>query len=225
MQRILSTALLFGVVYSSTCLATTEDERYRVAGIIMTSEKPIAVVEKSDRSQELYRQGDTIDGFVVELIDDDGIFLKRGTSQIFLELEGTPTRLEDVAAASRTRELQIGAGNASQGIDYEKTRIALEELSRSHENSEAAGADKNRSEQRQATLEERLNMALGLPSHTVISAVDRDSVQRPEQAMKLLTQKVSQGHSVRLEVGGSIPGVEVLYLTPEFPPSDTESSR
>ncbi|MDH3748017.1 MAG: hypothetical protein OER97_07390 [Gammaproteobacteria bacterium] len=224
MQRIFSATILAGIVYSSTCIATAEDERYRVSGIIMTPEKQIAVVEKSDGSQELYRQGDAIDGFVVEFIDSDGIHLKRGASQIFLELEGTPTRLEDVAAASRTRDLQISAGNASQSIDYDKAQLELEALSREHANSESAGSDDNSAEEKRAMLEERLNIALELPSHTVIKAIGRDTVQRPEHAMMLLTHKVARGESVRLEVGGSIPGVEVLYLTPNATPSDGASS-
>lgn len=223
-RTLFSAALLSGLVYLSAGLAHAAEERYRVSGIIMTPEKQIAVVEKSDGSQQLYKQGDMIDGFVVEHVDSDGIFLNRSGSKIFLELEGTPSLLGDGAATLRTSELQVSAGRASQNIDYGRARLELAKLSRAQTNSESLGSENGRSGNRQATLEERLNMALGLPSYTAISSIDRDKVERPEDAVSLLAQKVSRGDSVRLEVDGSIPGVHVLYLAPQNSPSDNASS-
>jgi len=201
LHAFLLSAALLGCLAASAVIA--DDDRYRVAGVILMPDKKIAVVEKSDGSQQLYRYGDTIDNYTVKRIDSEGIYLQQSGREIFLELEGTPTRLEDVVAILRTYELQISDGNASQTVDYNKTAVELAGLAR-RDPSEDASED----------IRERLNAVLGLPTFTVISAVDGKAVMRPEMAVLLLAQKFEKGRSVRLDVGGSIPGVNALYLTP-----------
>lgn len=220
--RALLSAMTVVIATLSVSLACATEASYRVSGIIVTPEKRIAVVEKSDGSQQLYKQGESIDGFIVEKIDHDGIFLTRESVEIFLELEGKPTRLEDVAAATRTRDLKVSAGNATQSVDYDRAQRELEKISAAQMYSDIelqTDTRDGRAGAVQATLEERLNMALGLPSNTQIRAVNSESVSKPEHALMMLAYTVGRRESVRLEVGGSIPGVNVLYLTPQESPS------
>ena len=134
-----------------------------------------------------------------------------------------PGRLEDVAATLRTRELQIADGNATQRIDYARAQQELAKLARLSVAPES-GEDRIDESQPRKTLEERLATALGLPSYTVITAVDRRAIQRADQAILALSATLAQGRNVRLEVGGSIPGLNVLYLTNDNSPRPPEPS-
>lgn len=66
-------------------------------------------------------------------------------------------------------------------------------------------------------------MAVGLPSYASISKVDRTDVMSAEHAKLLLEDAMLGERTVRLEIGGSVAGVDVIYLTPngEAPRSDS----
>ena len=200
-----------GLCLSALALADDRDAAYRVTGIIVLPQKQIAVIEKSDATQQLYRLGDVIDQFTIVHIDTEGVLLSRGSTEVHLALEGKPSRLEDVAATLRTRELQIADGHATQTIDYAKAYQELAKLARPSVAPES-GEDRIDESHPRKTLDERLATALGLPSYTVITAVDRRAVQRADEAILVLSASIAQGRTVRLEVGGSIPGLNVLYL-------------
>lgn len=198
-----------------SALASADDQvaTYRVTGIIVLPQNQIAVIEKSDATQQLYRLGDVIDRFTVVHIDTEGVLLTRGSTEVHLALEGKPSRLEDGAASSRMRELQIADGNATQKIDYAKAQRELAKLVQPSVAPQSGEGNVDEGEPPAKTLDERLATALSLPSYTVITAVDRTAVQRADQAILQLSGLIAQGRTVRLEVGGSIPGLDVLYLT------------
>ena len=226
-------------------LAAGDGARYRVTGIIDGAHNQLAVVEKSDDTQHLFRVGDTIDQYSIASIETHGIYLRRGAQEFYLELRGEPQRLEDLVAVMRTQDLQVSDGTATMSVDLSRAEAELARLSRTvnHSNggrtsrqglagassSRGAGSDsrtagnagdRSSDDQLQVdddsskmTLAEQLNAALGLPTFTVIRAVDRDIVSSAAEAYPLIMERISNGRIVRLDVGGSIPGVETLYVS------------
>lgn len=195
------------------CVAAADDgQRYRVSGIILNPDRPLAMIEGSDGEQTLLRPGDRLGPLSVETIDAEGVILTDGMRLIFLPLQGEPTALGDLQAIARTRALQSADGNASQAIDF---RSAAAELAQLRQTPVAAKTTPDVQRREEERLGQRLNRALGLPSHAVIEAVDRRSVKGPEAAIPLLAERIEKGRSVRLEVDG-LPGIAVLYLTPDY---------
>lgn len=195
--------------------------RYRVAGIIYTSDKQLAVIEKSDDTQGLYRPGDLLETYRITSINPDGVHLHflQGGKDIFLPLQGRPTLLADVSASIKAGEMQVTDGNATLTVDFEDVKENLASITGSRPRGvpppEVTGtAHAESGVAQRMTVGQSVNAAVGLQSYTNITKVNRTVVEGPRQAAQLMERELDAGRSVRLEVGGSIAGVDVLYLSP-----------
>ncbi len=192
--------------------AEGDNARYRVSGLLITDDKQIAFIEKSDGSQSLYRRGDSLEGFTISAIEAGGVRLSGASGDVFLPLRGEPTDLSDVKALVRTRDLEVSDGNTTAALDYEAAwrdvRGLQAEIARLAESTETGPAR----EKRRADIERRFNKALGLPAETVVRAIDRDRIGSVEQALLVIGQSLQNKRTIRLEVDG-VPGIQVIYTT------------
>ena len=215
--KFLACLLLACVSVSASALDNSL--RYRVAGIIYTNEKQLAVIEKSDDTQGLYRPGDLLETYRISRISSDGVHLLQSGKEIFLPLQGKPTLLADVAASIKAGEMQVTDGNATLSVDFEDAKEDLAKVTgsrpRGAPSPEASGAAQGRSgEAPRMSVGQSVNASVGLQSYTNISKVNRTVVDNPRHAARLMEAEMDAGRAVRLEVGGSIAGVDVLYLSP-----------
>lgn len=99
-------------------------------------------------------------------------------------------------------------GTAGSGPESSDSSSGSSREKSSGSREESAGQDRAA-----ATLAQQLNAALGLPSYTVITAVGTTPVNSVQHAILLLAEPINNGWAVRLTVGGSIPGVDAIYVT------------
>ena len=186
------------------------DPGYRFAGVIITVDERLAIIERADGGQSLYRPGDRLDRYTVASIERGGVRLVDSEQELWLPLAAVPVSDGEVAAVTRARSMVVTDGHASQALDYREARRALRALARSPgESADPAGTGL-----RERELSGRIARALGLPQATVIKSVDRDAVSSPQEALLYLAARLEANTSMRLEIDG-MPGVQVLYARPD----------
>lgn len=216
--------------------AQETDLRYRVSGIIVSPEKQLAVIEKSDGTQALFRTGEMLADYEIERIDSGGVILSKSGRQVWLELRGRPTFLADAAAVSAANTLvqSSPSGEATAQVDFAMAREELremvglapvlpEEFRREYQRNHAMQSGKQASAaERERSPDELLNKAMGLPSYAQITKVNRTPVESAQEAARLIEADFALQRTVRLELNGSVAGIEVLYVKPSGGSSPVE---
>lgn len=187
------------------------DAGYRLAGIVVTADERLAIIEKRDGGQALYRPGDRLEGFAVESIEAGGVRLVAAEQSLFLALKAVPPSPGEITAIARARAMVVTDGYASQALDYSQAQRAIRKLNARFA---ASGTAATEAPRREPALSGEIAVALGLPQATVIKAVDRNVVRSPRETLLHLATRIEAGQGMRLEIDG-IPGVQVLYARPD----------
>ena len=152
------------------------DESYRLAGSILTDDHGItlALVEKPDGTQQLLREGDSIDGGTVVEITSKTVRLQFDSEELVLKLAGSDNQ-EAVMSMQYRQEDYADSESKSVGLE------ALAEISRLAESTETTESRKRASQ---------VLSHLDLPADALITAVNDQPVESPDEALQKIAANI-----------------------------------
>ena len=177
--------------FAVTALAAND---YRLAAVINTESRSMALIEMPGGDQSWFRVGDTLGESQVAAIDGDGVTLSSsaGSYRLLLRGEPIPSEVEHPAARERYQSRQVQFLGLLSRIN-----AVTPEADESYE--QAVGRN--------------MNHVLGLGSSARITAIDREPVSSAEQAHRELQRRLAHDEPIQISVENG--NLDDLYVVPE----------
>ena len=179
--------------FAVTALAAND---YRLAAVINTESRSMALIEMQGGDQSWFRVGDTLGESQVAAIDGDGVTLSSsaGSYRLLLRGEPGPSEVGQPTAPERYQSRQVQFLGLLSRIN-----AVTPEADESYE--QAVGRN--------------MNHVLGLGSSARITAIDREPVSSAEQAQRELQRRLAHDDPIQISVENG--DLDDLYVVPEYP--------